>query len=520
MPSEAHTVAAPSLLLLLLHLSSVVPATADNGEGVPVVSTAGGKVRGTVQYTNDLPNKPVYTFKGIPYAAPPVGDLRFRAPQPAAPWEGVRDASAVGPHCPQDPGFFAFWPTKLPHNDTDEDCLTLSVETPRLEKDAKLPVLLWIHGGGLSVGVGYFVPFTSLSAHQDVVVVTFNYRIGALGFFSTGDENAPGNFGFLDQVRDSGNGLGPGEQMIRNFGGDPDLVTIFGESAGGSSVCYQVASPLSKGLFQRAISQSGGCQSIDVNPKPLERAVTLAEDLGCDVKDTAAMVDCLRKKPADDFAPAVQRMIMTLAAQGHMFAFPPVVDGAFLPAHPHELFDANQANPVDYLLGANNHEYGYIFTSYMVPGYEQGMTEDTFVMMLRMLVGRLYPGGNQDSMVAALRQVYRDDENPDDPMAILKQFTFAYGDQWYMAPTVLVANKLAGVGQRVYLYENQYGPSHLTANRPDWVGCDHADDVYIVPGMAFIDVFFRDGGLIPFSTDDKKVTLDMMAFWGNFARTG
>eukprot|EP00058_Branchiostoma_floridae_P019151 XP_002604640.1 hypothetical protein BRAFLDRAFT_92874 [Branchiostoma floridae] len=454
--------------------------------------------------------------RASPYAAPPVGDLRFRAPQPAAPWEGIRDATELGPHCPQGPGFFAFWPTKLPHNNTDEDCLALSVETPRLEKEAKLPVLLWIHGGGLSAGIGYFVPFTSLSAHQDVVVVTFNYRIGALGFLSTGDENAPGNVGFLDQVQ----AMVWVQENIQNFGGDPDRVTIFGESAGGTSVCYHVASPLSKGLFLRGISQSGGCQSIDVDPKPLERAVMLAEDLGCDVKDTADMVDCLRRKPVEDFAPAAQRMTMTLAAKGHMFVFQPVVDGAFLPAHPHDIFDDDQANAVDYLLGANNHEHGYMFTQYMVPGFEQGMSEDTFIIMMKMLAGRLYPAANQDSIVAALRQVYRDDDNPDDPMALLKQFTFAYGDQWYMAPTVIAANKLAGFGQRVYLYENQYGPSHLSTNRPDWVGSDHADDLYIMTGMAFIDVFFRDGGLVPFSTDDKKVTLDMMAFWCNFARTG
>ncbi|XP_078608548.1 cocaine esterase-like isoform X1 [Branchiostoma floridae x Branchiostoma japonicum] len=170
------------------------------GNAHPVVTTASGKVRGTVQYTNDLPDKPVYTFKGIPYAAPPVGDLRFRAPQPAAPWEGIRDATELGPFCPQDMSLFALIPTKLSHTITDEDCLTVNIDTPTLEGNARLPVLLWIHGGGLILGMGEQFPYTSLAAHQDVVVVTFNYRVGPFGFLSTGDDSALGNVGFLDQV--------------------------------------------------------------------------------------------------------------------------------------------------------------------------------------------------------------------------------------------------------------------------------------------------------------------------------
>ncbi|XP_035680411.1 para-nitrobenzyl esterase-like [Branchiostoma floridae] len=131
------------------------------GNAHPVVTMASGKVRGMVQYTNDLPDKPVYTFKGIPYAAPPVGDLRFRAPQPAAPWEGVRDATELGPFCPQDMSLFALIPTKLPHTITDEDCLTVNIDTPTLEGNARLPVLLWIHGGGLILGMGEQFPYTS-----------------------------------------------------------------------------------------------------------------------------------------------------------------------------------------------------------------------------------------------------------------------------------------------------------------------------------------------------------------------
>ncbi|XP_066289221.1 putative inactive carboxylesterase 4 [Branchiostoma lanceolatum] len=198
-----------------------------DSEEHPVVTTVSGKVRGTVQYTNDLPDRPVYTFKGIPYAAPPVGDLRFRAPKPAVQGRGR------------------------------ESGMPLSQAA-----SVNRTVLLWIHGGGLMAGGGDTTPFTSLAAHQDVVVVTINYRLGPFGFLSTGDENAPGNSGFLDQIQ----AMVWVQENIRVFGGDAKRVTIFGESAGGTSACYQVVSPLSKGLFQRAISQSGVCDTIDVNP--------------------------------------------------------------------------------------------------------------------------------------------------------------------------------------------------------------------------------------------------------------
>ncbi|XP_078689266.1 carboxylesterase 1D-like [Branchiostoma floridae x Branchiostoma belcheri] len=389
----------------------------------PVVTTASGKVRGTVQYTNDLPDKPVYTFLGIPYAAPPVGDLRFRAPQPAAPWQGVRDATELGPYCPQDDAMLQGFSAHYHHPTFDEDCLTLNIETPSLGNNAILPVLLWIHGGSLFAGAGGMWPYASLAAHQDVVVVTINYRLGSLGFLSTGDENAPGNFGFLDQVQ----AMLWVKENIRNFGGDPDRITIFGESAGGASVCYHVVSPLSKGLFHRAISQSGVCQTLDVNPQPLERAVALAEDLGCETGDTASMVTCLRQASSDDLVASHRRLQMNLRLQGDLFPFPPVVDGTYLPGHPKDLLHKGEVNVAQYLLGANDHEYGFRIPLGTIPNFGQGMTEEEFRLRLEMLVGRLYPTSKKDDIIAALREEYH--YNPDDPMTIQNQFTHVYGDQ-------------------------------------------------------------------------------------------
>ncbi|KAI8520206.1 Cocaine esterase [Branchiostoma belcheri] len=482
----------------------------------PIVSTANGKVRGTVQYTNDLPDKPVYTFLGIPYAAPPVGDLRFRAPQPAVPWEGVRDAIELGPYCPQGTAFLNNLPVKLQHYNMDEDCLTLNVETPAIAKDAGLPVLLWIHGGGLYVGAGYFLPYTSLAAHQDVVVVTFNYRLGVLGFFSTGDGNAPGNFGFLDQVQ----AMVWVQENIRNFGGDPDRVTIFGESAGGASVCYHVVSPLSKGLFQRAISQSGVCQTCDTFSRPQERAVMLAQELGCDTRDTANMVAGLRQKSADELNSGTLEVMKKIVRQGAQLPFAPAVDGHFLPAEPAVIFDMGRANAADYLLGVNNHEYGLLLPMTMFPGYGRGMTEDKYLLRMKRRIGALYPGSNHDNIVAEIRRLYRDCYSGDDPMSIQHQFSQACGDNAFLAPTVFVANKHSASGQKVYLYENHYVPSRFGAGRPDWVGCDHGDELFVMSGVAFLNVPLTSGRFLRFSANDKKASLDMMAYWANFARTG
>ncbi|XP_066275193.1 liver carboxylesterase-like [Branchiostoma lanceolatum] len=504
--------------LLLILLTCCGAQAAADSDNAPLVHTASGDVRGAVQHTNDRPDKPVYTFLGIPYAAPPVGDLRFRTPQPAAPWEGVRDATRTGPFCPQGLDMLKILPFQLEHHDFDEDCLTLNIETPTVANDTGLPVLLWIHGGSFTIGTGRFRPFAALAAHQDVVVVTINYRLGALGFLSTGDENAPGNFGLLDQIQ----AMEWVKDNIRNFGGDPDQVTLFGQSSGGESVCYHVVSPLSKGLFRRAISQSSTCNTMGVLPKPVEVAATLAEAVGCDhdQRDTGSMVSCLRQKSADELVDAYRDMMKWGTGEPGV-SLRAVVDGNFLPAYPDDLYDEGQAHAVDYLLGVNDHEYGLMLPSLVDPKFGQGMTEDAFVWTLDALIGGLYPGSNTDSIVSAARQLYRDQDKPDDPMAIQRQFTHVLGDSMYVAPTVDTANRHAASGSKVYLYENHYAPAFASAFRPGWVGCDHSDDMFIVTGWPFLDVPLNGGGgLLPFSSEDRKVSGDMMAYWANFARTG
>ncbi|KAJ4446944.1 hypothetical protein ANN_13646, partial [Periplaneta americana] len=242
----------------------------------------------------------IFSFQGIPYAKPPVGELRFQPPQPPEPWTGVLKATKEGPDCIQRP--FPARPNS-PEIVGDEDCLYLNVYTPQLPADGEatelLPVMVWIHGGGLLGGSGS----TDLYGPQylldkEIVLVTINYRLGPLGFLSTGDEVCPGNNGFKDQVA----ALRWVRDNIAAFGGNPDSVTIFGESAGGVSVHYLVLSEASRGLFHRGISQSGTATctwSLASQSIHKESRQTLADKLDCPTEPSSELISCLRKVDAD-----------------------------------------------------------------------------------------------------------------------------------------------------------------------------------------------------------------------------
>ncbi|XP_073955396.1 juvenile hormone esterase-like [Choristoneura fumiferana] len=235
-----------------------------------------------------------HSFKGIPYAAPPVGDLRFKAPQPPAPWEGVRSAKEFGPICYQIDAYFD------PTPKGSEDCLYINVYTPDLTPAKPLPVMVWIHGGGFISGSGnddFYGP--EYLVRHDVILVTFNYRLEVLGFLCLDTEDVPGNAGMKDQVA----ALRWVQKNISQFGGDPDNVTIFGESCGAASVSFHLISPMSKGLFKRAIAQSGHTTNFwPFVGVPLLRAAALARQLGLDSNDPQEIGSFLREQPVSSLA--------------------------------------------------------------------------------------------------------------------------------------------------------------------------------------------------------------------------
>ncbi|MGW7684099.1 carboxylesterase/lipase family protein [Kribbella sp. NPDC054772] len=301
----------------------------------PVVATGNGVVRGlTVDGTS--------AFRGLPYAAPPTGNLRWRAPQAAASWRGVRDATSYAPGCPQAPGI-------APPGQLQEDCLYLNVQTPAVHSATKRPVLVWIHGGGLIQDSGSNYDGTKL-AKAGAVVVTINYRLGALGFLAhpalaSRPGGAAGNYGLMDQQA----ALRWVQRNIGQFGGDAHNVTIAGESAGGLSVLAHVASRSSAGLFQRAIVESG---AFALQQESLAQAEKFGTDFAAKVGCADQSADCLRKVPAQTLVDNVSTATALI---------PGVVDGAVLKESIGTALAAGHFNHVP-ILNGSNHDEEALFT--------------------------------------------------------------------------------------------------------------------------------------------------------------
>jgi para-nitrobenzyl esterase len=305
------------------------------------VKTVQGKVQGKT-----INNGMVRAFLGIPYATPPVGGLRWKAPEPAAKWKGARDAARYGSHCEEAPASDQAFTDPGP----SEDCLFLNVYTPAEAKGkSKLPVMFWIHGGGFSSGAGSeFRQNGDFLPTKGVVLVTFNYRLGVFGFLATAEmareaNGAAGNYGLLDTVA----ALQWVQANIGKFGGDAGNVTIFGESAGSMAVSLLMASPMARGLFAKAIGESGGAfsnnpqQNIPVEVRE-QRDEEWAESLG------AKTLTDLRAMPADELVEATR--------QKGALRFSPVVDGRLLTEPVPDTYAAGKQAHVPLLAGWNRDE--------------------------------------------------------------------------------------------------------------------------------------------------------------------
>jgi para-nitrobenzyl esterase len=396
----------------------------------------------------------VDSYKGIPYAASPVGALRWQAPQPGPHWSAPRDATAFGPACPQhitEGGMVAR--AKLPQN---EDCLTLNVWAPTGAKN--LPVMVWIHGGGFDQGSAALPLFNGAAlAHRGVVLVSFNYRLGRLGFFPY-PGLADANFGLLDQIA----ALKWVQRNIAVFGGDPHNVTIFGESAGGVAVDMLMTSPLAKGLFVKAISESGGL----FGPTPKiedgrKGALEFAAKLNA--KDLAA----LRAASVDAILNAAD-----YNDDG------PVIDGKVLLEDPRDAFPAGHQLAIPYLTGSNSNE--------------GAMLADNTAWVTK-------PFGDR---IGDVRKLY---DNAPDPL--FGQHLFA--DRFMAGPT----DQLAGAqSSRAPTWVYNFGFLNARARMRNETGVPHGGEMVFIWGFGPLAVFAP--------AQDTGMSDMMQRYWTNFAKTG
>jgi len=320
-----------------------------------VLSTKLGQLKGLARTSAGPLKKTYYSFQGIPYAKPPIGNLRFKPPQPFGKWEGVRDATKEGNDTAQKHMLFNY-PVG------DEDCLYLNVYTTQPgDESAKKAVMVWIHGGGFTRGSGSSEIYgPDYLIENDVVFVAINYRCGVLGFLSLQNDVVPGNNGLKDQNL----ALRWVQENISSFGGDPNNVTIFGQSAGGASVHYHLLSPLSRGLFHKAILQSGFsvCQWA-FQQDPLSRVFQLAEELGCSSRDPDTILEFLKTIPATALVQAQDKVELISAKEKiHKFSllFMPCVEvtgtAPFLTDSPKKLMEGGEFYDVPMIIGVTDKE--------------------------------------------------------------------------------------------------------------------------------------------------------------------
>ncbi len=474
-------------LLLLLGASTAVAAANKPQSTVLIVKIGSGKVRGTI--SGDLA-----IFKGVPYAAPPVGNLRWRPPQPVKPWTGVRAATAYGHDCMQLPFPNDAAPLRT---QPSEDCLYLNVWVPRNRSTKPLPVMFWIYGGGFVNGGSSPAPYDgSHFAEKGVVFVSFNYRLGRFGFFAFPallKESGPvGNYALMDQIA----ALKWVQRNIAAFGGDPNQVTIFGESAGGRSVNMLVTSPEAKGLFARAMIESGGGRNNllpadplnqpgpNGRPSTVQTGINFARSMGIHGTDAKALAK-LRALPAEKIVNGINMATMARQADTYSGA---ILDGAIVPRSPESAYKNCQQNPVAAVVGANSADLGFSSAKTVDEIFARFGTDAAEAR-------RAFHVKPSDSVSEVAQQVGR--------------------VQTMIEPARFVAQRVAACGQHSYEYRFSYVATPL---RKKLSGAPHSSEIpYVFDTIRKSSWGNLGKGL---TAEDLKIAAQMNSYWANFAKTG
>jgi para-nitrobenzyl esterase len=482
------------LLLVALLAGSALPAESPSIPS-PRVTIDAGILSGT-HFGSDPAN---VAFLGIPYAAAPVGSLRWRPPQPPPAWPGVREANAFGPACPQLPS--GWLPEMLGRKQlvTGEACLYLNVWTTNLPAPSgtsshsssvrKSPVMVWIHGGGNIEGSQEWPPLGPTLARHGVVVVSINYRLGVFGFLSlpalTAEtkQHASGNYGLLDQIE----ALKWVRRNIDKFGGDPSEVTVFGASSGSLDICDLMASPLASGLFEKAILQSGVC--VDSKSSTLAQSEAqgkiLAQQLGVSSDDSRAL-ERLRAISAEQ--------MLSQAAADRQIDFDPVVDRWVLPDQPARIFAQGKQARIPVIVGSNSDEVS-IFASPIVGG--ASYRPQTIVEYWHWLHQTFH------DLAPEVFAAYPANTDSGVPKAFLNMdsdYEFGFG-AW------LLARETQAIGEPAFLYRFTYVGSGKFAS----LGAFHSEESMLLSKKYWTSWVS--------SPDDQRLSEVIIGYWTEFAKT-
>lgn len=462
--------------------STATVAAAMMPTATPVARVAAGSLAGIHDAATGVDE-----FRGIPYAVPPVGPLRWKPPQSPNAWTGVRAADHFGPRCMQLP---LFGDMVFRSDGMSEDCLYLNVWTPAAGEGKKLPVLVYFYGGGFVGGDGSEYRYDGASlARRGIVTVTVNYRLGVFGFLALpalADESphqATGNYGLLDQVA----ALQWVRRNIAAFGGNPDEVTIGGESAGSMAVSALMASPLSKGLIQRAIGESG---AVFGNLAPRPRALAEQQGEAFEKHVGARSLARLRAMPAG--------VLLAACADKGVPDFVPVIDGWFLPRSPAAIYEAGDQAHVPLLVGSNSQEG--VYTDLLkqqppTPANYRAALEQKFGMHAADLL-KLYPGHDETEVQAS--------------------GTALTGDQFiaFAAWRWMYLQRKTGRAPVYYYYFTKARPAARDGSAGPDPGAVHSGEIeYALGNLATNRVYAWTG-------DDDKVSATMEGYFANFIKTG
>ncbi|OWF47761.1 carboxylesterase 1D-like [Mizuhopecten yessoensis] len=491
----------------------------------PIVSTPSGPIKGVIVPTL---GQDMVQFRNIPYAKPPVGNLRFEKTVPVEPWADTLDGTFFGPSCIQDTQYW-FW-EKAENNITTEDCLQLNVHVPgAVSTTEKKPVMFWIHGGSFQIGNSWFLD-PSFLVLKDVIVVTINYRLGVFGFLSTGDSALPGNYGLWDMIE----ALKWVNKNIASFGGDPESVTIFGESAGGFAVSYLAVIPSNEGLFKRIIPQSGtAIGELWKVRNPFRVAKKVGSHVGCITKNDSiinkdALVACLKEKSSDDLFKA-QSDPSTFNFGGISVApvLWPNVDGELLRRNPYEsLEDLTSKESIffrslDVMTGTTDNE-GSVFPYIAMPLQESKNFNLSDGVPTAVLCDDLAPlfardAFNDETVVPEMLCKGYGEDNMEEQA---RSASNLYADTAFIAPTVQFLG-FHSRGKAIsnayqYLFTKAISFHFLVPSFPWSRGSAHGVDMLYLFGPGTMNQF--DDSLS--SPEGREITEILTRYWTNFAKTG